>query len=250
MKAALELRGCDEPNRLEYKYDVDANQISFVCQPAEYPKAVHGNGMYRAIRECNAEGWEEIVSATIENNARASNIMEYLPSGYHAFRNVKKSSRAGGVEFSAREKAIRLDCSLETPESLLYLAQGVGQAIADDSDSALLAVTKSAWHLLITKNVEVHCSILAAEQAGWEFVWEQIEPFSSDDPAAVFNKSRILEGIYQILEQRSSAMHAERARPYKETLKRIGRSAVLLVANMVADTQEKPPTYEEFMSRR
>lgn len=250
MKATLELRDCDEHKRLEYEYNVDANRICFECQPAKYPKNVHGNGIYRAIREYNAEGWEEIVSATIENDARASNIMEYLPPGYHVFRHIKKNSRAGGVEFSAREKAIRLDCSLEAPESLLYLAQGVGQAIADNSDSALLAVTKSAWHLLMTKNIEVHRSILAAEQAGWEFMWEQIEPFSSDDPAAIYNKSRILESIYQILERRSNAMRAERARPYRETLKRIGRSAVLLVTNMVADKQEKPLTYEEFMSRR
>jgi len=246
MKAIFESTDCDERKGFEYEYMVDANRICLKCRPAEYPSEVHGDGIYRAIRDCNTEGWEEIISATIENGHYVD-VMEKLPSGYHVFRSTRKSSRMGGVEISAREKAIRLDCSLEVPDSFLYLTQGIGQAVADDTDPALLAVTKSARRLFMATNVEVHRSILGAEQAGWEFMWEQLDPFLSDDPTAVYNRGRVLEGIYRNLEQRSTLLHGERSHPYKETLRRVGRSVVLLAANTFSDKREKPLTYEEFM---
>lgn len=250
MESIDRLRG-DAPTRIELK--VDDNHILCQCRPAPYPhmRPVHGNNIYRAMRD-DIDVWEEITEASIENvrSGEYLNLIQELPPGYNVYRNVETSSHESGAEFVAREKAIRLDGSLEAPESFFYLAQAVGQAVADANDPDLCAASKSPLYLLTASNKKVRDDRYAVQAKGWEYVRKKLNPFLSDDPSAIYNTEQILGSIDRVLKQQKDTIHKESPHSFLETKARVRGALVLLVTNILSDAQPRPPTYEEIMSKR
>lgn len=235
------------PESTDEKREFIIDQCTRVCyglKPATYPtERVHGGGVYQEM--CyNITAWQEMTEALIayETNDGVVNVLDIidaLPEGYRVLVHTIPTED-GSVEFFPREKVIKVT-GLSIPMTCIDLAVAVGEANIDASDSEMYATRKRANSLFWTTNAKVHERETEAKNKGREFALTMLEDILPEGSEAVYGKENVYEAIRQDMESNNDEARRERqAHPFKKTLQRVGRAAILAVTNRVLIDYSQP----------